>query len=158
MALVGDIMAELNKERFIPVIGIATWGILRESQQLMGVGTARQEGSTAHPLRSTKLPGSRCGVGFLLPALISAPIAGLQRTLEQRLDVPYEHQQFDSLDAAHNCFLLVDDGSQGKFGVEIPFRAKFEEASVEWDHSSLLARSVEHCCGGGTVSCHLVGA
>ena len=39
------------------------------------------------------------------------------------------------LDHNHTHFLLIHDGSEGKFGVEIPFRSKFEkyimESSVE---------------------------
>ena len=35
------------------------------------------------------------------------------------------------LDHNHTHFLLINDGSEGKFGVEIPFRAKFEKFIME---------------------------
>ncbi|EGD82042.1 ADP-ribose pyrophosphatase [Salpingoeca rosetta] len=44
-----------------------------------------------------------------------------------------------NLDPNHTCFLLVDDGSRGKFGVEIPFRAKLEKAIFDKCQASIIS-------------------
>ncbi|EDQ87245.1 uncharacterized protein MONBRDRAFT_27446 [Monosiga brevicollis MX1] len=96
MKLVGDFMNDLNKDKFIPTIGIATWGIVHEAEKLAQA---------------------------LLP----------QPNREDRLDVEYAMNKVPeakgskcNLDSGHNLFLLVDDGTDSKFGGEIAFRAAFE--------------------------------
>ncbi len=45
----------------------------------------------------------------------------------KRLDVPYHPTEAtNQLDRNHNFFVLVDDGTVGKFGGEIEFRAALE--------------------------------
>eukprot|EP00051_Salpingoeca_urceolata_P029602 m.7037 g.7037 ORF g.7037 m.7037 type:complete len:1470 (+) comp2797_c0_seq1:203-4612(+) len=89
MKLIGDIMSDTAFERPVPVIGIATWGVLGNRDEM------------------------------------SKP------ALHERLDIKYSAPKSGvPLDPNHNMFLLVDNGTVDKFGVEIPFRAAFErEAS-----------------------------
>ena len=55
------------------------------------------------------------------------------------------------LDNNHSHFLLVDDGSEGKYGVEIPFRGSLEKYIMSKAMASKLLyklfSSAEELCG-----------
>ena len=50
---------------------------------------------------------------------------------QQQKEVMYTAVESSALNRDHNTFLLVDDGTVGKFGGEITFRGKFEKAVSE---------------------------
>ncbi len=106
MRLVGEAVAEeyekYSTESELVVLGIATWGITSMRDKLEIKGNSDSFNATpVHYARSS----SFC----------------LRNLEENRLanDV--------LLDPNHNNFILVDDGSEGKYGVEIDFRANFEK-------------------------------
>ncbi len=76
-------------------------------------------------------------------------------SMEDRLDVPYTGRGSCSLDRNHNFFLLVDDGSVGRFYREIKFRAALERALSQHGGTPIVSiviqggpnsiRCVKHC-------------
>jgi hypothetical protein len=107
MKLVGDVSAGLSLDNPPPVIGVASWGVVAGREHLVRAGptTASADVEVDYD-RVVFCEAPAVSTNSLSKAAASAaPVA---------------------LDPNHSFFILVDDGTENKFGGEIEFRSNFE--------------------------------
>ncbi|KAK0422426.1 hypothetical protein QR680_007566 [Steinernema hermaphroditum] len=82
-----------------------------------------------------------------------------ERFIGKDIVVPYDHHSFSSrnryaiLNDRHSYFLLVDNGTVGRYGADIILRKRFEDYIAQKESLSCLARRVPIVCAvleGGT--------
>ncbi|TKR95142.1 hypothetical protein L596_009349 [Steinernema carpocapsae] len=82
-----------------------------------------------------------------------------ERFIGKDIVVPYDHHSFSSrnryaiLNDRHSYFLLVDNGTVGRYGADIVLRKRFEDYIAQKESLSYLARRVPIVCAvleGGT--------
>ncbi|XP_078316710.1 transient receptor potential cation channel subfamily M member-like 2 isoform X4 [Crassostrea virginica] len=109
MEFVGDAVKDhiitTGRKNDVVVLGMATWGCVANRQAL--------DGEEQNDLRAEM--GQRSG---LFPAVYSKT-----DVIEARISCPKNVP----LDENHSHFVLIDDGSENKFGAEIDFRTRLEK-------------------------------
>ncbi len=125
MKLVGDVSAGLSLDNPPPVIGVASWGVVAGREHL--VRTDSYGSSTD------------VEVDYDRVVFCEAPVSSNSIHKSVAAAAPFTPV---ALDPNHSFFILVDDGTERKFGGEIEFRSNFE--TVVW----IL-------WGGGWVFCSL---